>query len=203
MAKAKNQKPSVKGNIIVTPKGKSLFVSVPNASPYDALKQEASLTLTAADAQVLRDQLQTFLDGAEAKASGITDKGFVEALFKEDTDADGNATGSLRIKAKTAMQYPAKLYDASGAVFNPPVGFSLPNRADIKMSIRPELMETSMFTGIVLRLQAIKILSLPTFGGDDGMGGDESSDGSFAASVGVSSWDAPVADTTTGSTGWE
>jgi hypothetical protein len=62
-------------------------------------------------------------------------------------------------------------------------------------------MKTSMFTGIVLRLLAIKIISAPSFG-DDGMSeyddsglGDYTADGATAAATvvdemaGDDSWD--------------
>ena len=172
----------VKGPIILTPKGKALFVSVPEASSYDPLKQEASILLTEADTLVLKAQLQEFVGSQEVKDSGIKDTGFVDALFKEDTDADGNLTGLFKVKAKTAMIYPAKLYAADGKTFVATPGFGIPNRSDIKMSVRPEVMATSMFTGVVLRLQAIKIFDMPSF--DDGMSGDEDSSGSFVAPTG-------------------
>lgn len=180
MAVKKLQTPqTVKGRILVTPKGKALFVSVPNASSYDETKQEASLLLTKEDADILKAQLTDFIESAEVKEAGLNDIKFIDSLFKDDTDADGNLTGLLRIKAKTAMKYPAKLYAANGDTFTPDVGFSIPNRASIKMSVRPEVMTTSMFTGLVLRLQAIKIFELPEF--DDGMSNDEDNSGSFSA----------------------
>ena len=171
---------NVKGSIIVTDRGQSLFVSVPNASPFDDQKQEATILLNEDAANKVKAQLQDFMDSDEVKASGIKDTGFVENLFKEDTDQDGNPTGLQRLKAKTAMKYGCKLYDAAGAAFDPDNGFSLPNRADIKMSFTPEVMSTSMFTGITLRLKAIKILNMPSY--DDGMAGVEE-DGSFSASA--------------------
>jgi len=193
----KSAKPSVKGPVILTPKGRSLFVSVPAASSYDPLKQEASLLLTAEDTAILKTQLQDFIDSPEVKASGIADRDFVNALFKADTDSDGNLTGLSRVKAKTAMQYPAKLYAANGDVFQPAPGFTIPNNADIKMSVRPELMETSMFTGIVLRLQAIKIFNLPSF--DDGMSSDSDTSGSFSVPSAGSSYHVDTDETA----GWE
>jgi len=169
MAKVKTQITSVKGPVVITEKGKALFVSCPAASQYDATKQEATILLDQAGKDKLAGTLQDWIDSPEVKESGLKDKGYVEALFKEDTDADGNSTGLFKVKTKTAMIYPAKLYTASGAVFTPPAGFSLPNRSDIRLSMKPEVMKTSMFEGIVLRLQAIKIIDVPQF--DDGMGG--------------------------------
>lgn len=169
----------IKGNIVGTSKGQALFVSVPAASSYDPTKQEATILLDADGTAKLKAQLQDFMDSAEVKESGLKDKGFVEALFKEDTDQDGNPTGLSRVKSKTSMQYPCKLYDASGNAFTPDLGFKVPNRADIRLSFRPEVMKTSMFEGIVLRLQALKVINMPSF--DDGMGGTED-EGSFSIS---------------------
>lgn len=201
MATATPKSIRVKGPIISTAKGKALFVSSPHASQFDPNKQEATILLTEEDANVIKGQLQEFMDSQEVKDSKIKDTGFVEASFKADTDADGNPTGLLRLKAKTAMQYPAKLYSANGTVFTPDVGFKIPNRADIRMSFRVEVMTTSMFTGMVFRLQAIKIIDMPTF--DDGMGGDEDAGaGSFVAPTAgaAGGFEAPV---DTEGSGWE
>jgi len=180
------QTPSIKGSIILTPKGKSLFVSVPNASSYDPLKQEATIVLDGDATAILKAQLNDFVASEDVKVSGVKTKGFVDNLFKEDTDADKNPTGNFRVKAKTAMQYPANLYAANGDEFKAPVGFSIPNRSTIKLSVRPEVISSPMFIGIVLRLQAVKVFDLPEF--DDGMKKDEDTSGSFA----VPSVDAPV-----------
>ena len=181
-AKKAPQRTAVKGGVIATPSGKSLFVSVPAASTYDATKQEASILLTAEASEAVKAKLQDFIDSADVVAAGLSDAKFVSALFKDDTDQDGNATGLLRVKTKTGMQYPAKIYDHKGDVVVPPVGFSIPNRADIKLSFRPEVMSTSMFTGIVLRLQAIKILNMPQY--DDGLAGSED-EGSYSFDAGA------------------
>ena len=166
---------SAKSSVMVTDKGLALFVSCPAASPYDDSKQEASILLDEAGKAKLQAQLQDFLDTPEAKATGIKDTGYAEKAFKADTDQDGNPTGLYRVKAKTAMIYAAKLYTAAGKVYTPTPGFQLPNRSTIRMSVKAELMSTSMFTGIVLRLQAIKIIDVPTY--DDGMSGVEDEGG--------------------------
>lgn len=202
MAAAKaNNTIRVKGSIVSTAIGKSLFVSVPSASQYDPLKQEATILLTDEDTASLKATLQNFMDSPEVKESGLKDTGFVAALFKDDTDADGNPTGLSRVKAKTAMQYPCKLYTSSGTVYTPAPGFTLPNRADIRMSFRPEVMKTSMFTGIVLRLQAIKIINMPSF--DDGMAAfDDGDAGSFTGDAGAAST-TPADGETGAGTDWE
>ena len=169
----------VTGQTFATPVGKALFVSAPAASSYDATKQEASILLDSAAVAELTTKLQAFMDSPEVQASGIKDTGFVAALFKEDTDQDGNPTGLMRLKAKTGMQFPAKLLDAAGKEFKPSPGFSIPNRSSIRISCYPEVMETSMFKGIVLRLKAIKIISTPSFSDgfeDTGVEGDFSYD---------------------------
>ena len=191
---------NVKGPVMVTDKGLALFVSCPSASPYDDSKMEASILLDEAGKTKLQGQLQDFLDTPEAKASGIKDTGFAEKAFKADTDQDGSLTGLYRVKAKTAMIYAAKLYTAAGKIYNPAPGFQLPNRSTIRMSIKPELMSSSMFEGIVLRLQAIKILSVPTY--DDGMNGVEDegdfTGGEMSAPEGSFGVEAPV----DAGTGW-
>jgi len=166
---------SVKGPVMITEKGKSLFVSCPNASQYDPDRQEATILLDQAGKDILAGKMQDWIDGPEFKESGLKDTGFVEALFKADEDQDGSPTGFYKVKAKTAMIYAAKLYTASGAVFVPPAGFTLPNRSTIRMSVKPEAMSTKVFTGIVLRLQALKIIDVPQF--DDGMSGVEDEGG--------------------------
>ena len=190
----------VKGNVIVTEIGKALFVSSPAASQYDETKQEATILLDEAGVAKLKAQLQDLMDSAEVKESKIKDTGFVDAIFKEDTDADGNPTGLFRVKAKTAMQYPAKIYDASGNAFVPTPGFKVMNRSDIRLSVKPEVMQTSMFTGIVLRLQAIKIIDVPSF--DDGMSGTNDA-GGFTAPVAGGAGDVPTGDTPAGGDSWD
>jgi len=186
---ATNSMIRVKGDIIVTGLGKALFVSCPAASQYDENKQEATILLDETEANILKGRLQDFMDSADVKESKLKDTGFVDALFKDDVDAEGNLTGLFKVKAKTAMQYPAKLYDASGNPFTPTPGFKIPNRADIRLSVKPEVMKTSMFTGIVLRLQAIKIVDVPSF--DDGMAGTSDTGGFTAPTGDVSAAGAP------------
>ena len=197
MAAKKDSNKKVKGPIITTEKGGALFVSVPNASQYDTNKQEATILLGADEADKLKAQLQDFLDSTEVKESGIKDTGFVEKAFKDDTDADGNSTGLVRFKAKTSMIYPCKTYSADGTAFQPDPGFKVPNRATIRMSFRPEVMESSVFTGLVFRLQAIKILDMPSF--DDGLSGAE--EGSFSVPSGMSAPEDGSFDSS--SNGWD
>jgi len=187
-----------KGPTIVTPIGKALFVSAPNPSAFDDGKQEATILLSAADAEVVKAKLQAFIDSPDAKALGIPDTGFVDAAFKDDTDADGNLTGMLRLKAKTKAEFTVKFYDAKGAPFTPAPGFQVQNRSDIRLSILPEFMKTSMFTGLTFRLQAIKVISAPSFG-DDGMSGMED-DGDFVAPTAASSY---ASDAMGGDDSWD
>ena len=204
-AKANNsQINSVKGPVIITPVGKALFVSAPNASAYDENKQEATILLDADGVTYMKGKLQEFMDSPEAKASGIKDTGFVENMFKEDTDQDGNATGLMKLKAKTAMRYPAKFRDAKGNIFTPDASFSLPNRSTIRLSAKVELLKTSMFQGLVLRLQAIKVLEMPQMDdgfGDDGMD-DEYADSGFSFDT-PSAQSAPADTSSDDNDGWE
>jgi hypothetical protein len=147
-----------RGNTIVTPAGKALFVSAPQASQFDATKQEASIVLSADNKKVLEAQLKAFIT-ENAHVIGMDPKA-ISIPFKEDTDSDGNSTGYYRLKAKTGMKYPAQFVGADNKRFTPDEDYQLPNGSDIRLSLTPELIATSMFQGLTLRLNGIKVLKL-------------------------------------------
>jgi len=146
---------------VVTPVGKALFCSGNTPSKFDATKVEGTIILSA-DA---RDKLQEFFDmnlPDALKATGIK-ASEVKDIFKPAKDRDGNPTGDFMLKAKTKLEFGQKFFDGSGKEFTPAGEFKIPNGSEIQMSIGVELMKTATFTGLVLRLQGTKVLSLPSY----------------------------------------
>ena len=156
---------------LVTPKGAALFVSCPAASQFDDSKQEASILLTADDYAVLKGQLDALVASYEGEL--VVDPATMEMPVKDATDKEGAPTGDFIIKAKTGMQYPAKLYDAAGKPFAPTPGFSVANRSTIKLSVSAELINTKVYKGLVLRLNAVQIISSNPFQGANPFGAED------------------------------
>jgi len=157
---------------IVTPAGSALFVSAPAASSFDPNKQEASIILTAEDHAVLMAQIEKIM--ADYEGTLVVAKDKLKFPVKEATDKEGNETGEMIWKAKTSVQYPAKFFDAKGQNFKPALGFTVANRSKIRLSVSVEIVSTSLYKGLVLRLNAIKIISsTPWAGGTDAFAGIE------------------------------
>lgn len=178
MAKPATKFVSNKLGQIVTPAGSALFVSCPNASQYDETKQEASILLTADDYAVFQASLNKLIAAYEGEL--VVTVADMEMPAKDATDKEGNPTGDVILKAKTGMQYPAKLYDAKGVAFNPTPGFNVANRSKIKLSVSAELINTKVYKGLVLRLNAVQVISSNPFTGTNPFGAE---DGDFDASV--------------------
>jgi hypothetical protein len=177
MAKAQTKAPSNKLGQIVTPIGSALFVSCPNASAFDENKQEATIVLSAEDYAVFKRDLDALIKDYDGKL--VVDPDKMTMPVKPAEDADGNPTGEYMIKAKTAMKYPARLYNAKGGSFNPPAGFQVANRSKIRLQVSAELISTNMFKGLVLRLNAVQIISSTPWAGNSPFG---ATDGDFTGS---------------------
>jgi hypothetical protein len=172
MAQATTKASSNKLGQFVTPAGSALFVSAPAASSFDPNKQEASIILSAEDHAAVMAQLDTMMASYEGALVVAKDK--LKFPFKEATDKEGNETGEFIWKAKTSVQYPAKFFDAKGQNFKPASGFTVANRSKIRLSVSAEIVSTSLYKGLVLRLNGIKIISsTPWAGGNDAFAGIE------------------------------
>jgi hypothetical protein len=172
MAKAKSSIKKARGTTIVTPVGKALFVSAPRASQFDDNKQEATIVLSADAKAEVEAILKAFI---KENAAEIGKKpADITIPFKEDTDSDGDFTGNYRLKAKTGMKYPAQFVGSDNSKFSPDMDYQLPNGADIRLSITPELLATSMFQGLTLRLNGIKVLGVKQY--DLGFSDDDEGD---------------------------
>ncbi|MCI4438003.1 MAG: hypothetical protein JHC33_14440 [Ignisphaera sp.] len=157
MAKIKTQAPKNKLGSLLTPIGSALFVSCPNASAFDETKQEASIVLTPEDYESFKAQLDALIDNCTEELVVAKDK--MAMPIKPETDKEGNPTGNYILRAKTSMIYKAKLYNADRSEFKPDAGFQVANRSKIRLSISVEVMATSMYKGLVFRLNAIQIIS--------------------------------------------
>ena len=186
MAQATTKASSNKLGQFVTPAGSALFVSAPAASSFDANKQEASIILSAEDHAAVMAQLDTMMASYEGVLVVAKDK--LKFPFKEATDKEGNETGEFIWKAKTSVQYPAKFFDAKGQNFKPAPGFTVANRSKIRLSVSAEIVSTSLYKGLVLRLNGIKIISsTPWAGGNDAFAGiEDEGDYSYGDDVVVS-----------------
>lgn len=165
---------------LVTPVGSALFVSSPKPSQFDANKEEASIILSADDYAKFITNIDTLIANYEGDLVVAKDK--LKYPVKEATDKEGNLTGEMIVKAKTSINFPAKFYGADGALFTPTASFSVPNRSKIRLAVSVEIVSTSLYKGIVLRLNGIKIISAtPWAGGNDPFAGLDD-DGDFAYS---------------------
>lgn len=175
---------------IVTPAGSALFVSCPNASQFDEEKQEASIVLSPDDYKVFKASLDKLIASYEGDL--VVDVSTMELPVKDATDKEGNPDGNFIVKAKTAMKYPAKLYNAKGTPLAPTPGFSVPNRSKIKLSVSAELVSTKVYKGLVLRLNGIQIISSTPWSGSNPFSaedGDFTGDEAFGAtSAGDDDW---------------
>lgn len=160
---------SIKLGGFVTPVGSALFVSCPNASQFDPLKQEASILLSAEDWAGLKAQIDKAL--VENNAYALVPEAKMQYPITDSVDADGNATGDIRLKSKTAMQYPAKLLDSKGKPITVTPGFSIANRSKIRLAIGVEVVSTGMYKGIICRLNAVKVISASPWAGADPFAG--------------------------------
>lgn len=173
--KAKIQ--SIKLGQFVTDIGSALFVSSPNPSQYDASKEEASILLSAEQWEVFKAQLDKAME--ENNAYSVVPKDKMRYPIKEATDSDGNSTGDIIVKAKTGIQYPAKILDSKGKPVVTGPGFSIPNRSKIRLAVGAEVIATSLYRGCLLRLNAIKILSANPFGGSNPFSGYDEDEGDY------------------------
>jgi len=174
---------------IVTPVGSALFVSCPNASAFDEAKQEASLILSADDYAIFKGELDKLIAAYEGEL--VVNTAGMDMPVKPAVDKEGAPTGDFIIKAKTSMQYPAKLYSANGKPFAPAPGFQLANRSKIRLSVSAELVNTKVYKGLVLRLNGLLIISSTPWAGANPFSGLDDG-GDFEYADGVTS--APVAD---------
>lgn len=152
----------------VTPVGSALFVSSPNPSQYDSEKEEGSIILSADDWATVKGQIDAALKANEAELP--VPIASMKYPVKDATDGEGNPTGEFILKAKTSIKYPAKFYDTDGKPFVPDAGFNVPNRSKIRLSISFEVVSTSLYKGIVARLNAIKVISATPWSGANPFG---------------------------------
>jgi len=141
----------------VTPVGSALFVSAPRPSQFDATKIEAGLILSAEDYAILLARINVLLKEHEAELPAPISQ--LKLPFKEATDAEGNPTGEMILKSKTGVRFAPKFFDANGKAFNPGPDFQVANRSKIRLAVSFEAMKTSMFTGVVARLNGIKMIN--------------------------------------------
>lgn len=167
---------------IVTPKGSALFVSAPNPSQYDEDKIEASIVLSKEDFEAFKASVISMANKYEGELVADLDKMAWPA--KEATDKDGNPTGEMIVKAKTAIKYPPKMYNAKGTPIVITPGFSVPNRSTIKLSASVEIVSTKVYTGVVLRLNGIQIISSTPWAGSNPFSAEE---GDFTGDEGFGS----------------
>jgi len=185
MAITPKKVPSVKLGSKVSPVGSALFVSAPRASQFSPDKQEAGLVLSAEDYAMFMAEIMATLKEHESELPApITKLAFP---FKEQTDAEGNPTGEMILKTKTAMRFPAKFYDVDGKEFKPSADFQVANRAKIRLAVGLEVMKTSMYCGVVARLNGIKIISSSPWANSNPFG-DTHDEGDFSYG------DSPVED---------
>jgi hypothetical protein len=186
MATKAAKAPSNKLGTLVTPVGSALFVSSPRPSQFDANKEEASIILSAEDHAILMAQIDKLMDEYEGEL--VVPKAKLKYPFKEAVDKEENPTGEMIWKAKTSIQYPCKFYDASGTNFKPDATFQVANRSKIRLAVSVEVIKTSMFQGVVLRLNAIRIISATPWAGNDPFAGyDDGGDFSYDSAAGSDS----------------
>jgi hypothetical protein len=173
----------------VTPVGSALFVSAPRPSQFDDTKIEAGLILSAEDYATFIGRINTLLKEHEAELPAPIAQ--LKMPFKEATDAEGNPTGEMILKSKTGVRFAPKFFDANGQAFNPGPDFQVANRSKIRLAVSFEAMKTSMFTGVVCRLNGIKMISASPWSGSNPFG-DTQDEGDFA--YGDSPVGATVAD---------
>ncbi len=200
MAAAKKTQKRIKCGYLVTPVGKALWCSAPNPSPFDDTKTEATIIISAEQADIFRQELKDLCGDAAAQLEVDIDEA-ISNYMKPNTDADGNPTGEFRIKAKTGLQYPPTFADSKGKAFKPAADFTIPNRSEIRLSIGFEVQVVKpTFKGIVARLRGIQVVSLQERGtGFDEVDGDFSAEEATGGASTANDW-------TTGTTeasGWE
>ena len=169
------------GNV-VTPRGSALFVSYPRVSQFDENKYEASIILSGEDHEKLLADLNARMDASEEPLVVAKDK--IKYPFKDAVDKEGNPTGEFIWKAKTNVKYPPKLYDGSGKMFVPSPDFNIPNRSVIRLAVGAEVVNTSLYKGLVLRLNSIAVVSASPWQGVNPFAGIEDS-GDFTYSEGM------------------
>jgi hypothetical protein len=168
---AKKTVESIKLGQFVTAKGSALFVSAPNASQYDDSKQEASIMLKAEDWEALKAKIDAKI--VEMNGYALVPAAKMKYPIKEATDQDGNETGDIILKAKTGIQYPAKILDAQGKVIKTDATFHINNRSIIRLAVGVEVIKSGMYNGVICRLNAIKILSAQSYDSNAAFGDDE------------------------------
>jgi hypothetical protein len=192
MAQATTKASSNKLGSLISPVGSALFVSAPAASSFDPNKQEASIILSAEDHATMMAQIDGLIAAYEGALVVAKDK--LKYPFKNVEDKEGNETGEFLWKAKTSVQYPSKFFDANGQGFKPAPGFTVANRSKIRLAVSAEIVSTSLYRGLVLRLNAIKIISsTPWAGGTDPFSG-VTDEGDFAYDSQTVVADAPDTD---------
>lgn len=181
LAPKKSSVESIKLGQFVTKAGSALFVSAPNASQYDETKQEASILLKSEDWAELKVQIEAKI--TEMNGYGLVPEAKMKWPVKDATDRDGNETGDVILKAKTGMQYPAKILDAHGKVIKTDASFSIANRSTIRLAVGAEVIKSGMYSGIICRLNAIKILSASPWESHNPFGDDDEGDYSYDEAV--------------------
>ncbi len=179
---------SIKIGKFVTPAGTAIFVSTPNASQHDDSKQEGSIILTAADLATFKNQIIAEMKLVEGDFPGGLTIDTLSWPITKDTDKDGNETGNFKVKAKTAMIYPAKVFDSEGKAIEMTVGYSIPNRSKIRLAVGVEVCSSKMYNGVVLRLNAIKVIQLNQGALADPFAGYEDGD-AFGEEDAVVNWE--------------
>lgn len=178
---AKNNTTKIEKNklgSLITPIGSALFVSVPHASKFNEDQQEAGIVLSAEAYAEFESQVEALIDALEEPL--VCKRELAKLNGKAQTDAEGNPTGDILLKAKTGMQYPCKTYDAQNKAFVPDMSFSVPNRSKIRLQVSVETYKSNLTAGITLKLNAIKIItSTPWAGGDVFGGTDDEGDYSY------------------------
>lgn len=191
VTKAKAKVQSVKLGQFVTPAGSALFVSCPNASQFDDSKQEASIILQAEQ----WDELKIQIDKAIVENNGyaLVPENKMQYPIKDAVDKENNLTGDIILKAKTGMQYPAKLLDAKGKPIVLTPGFTIANRSKIRLAIGVEVISSGMYKGVICRLNAVKVISASPFGSNDPFA-DYEDEGDFDGSASVTVMDTDETD---------
>jgi len=156
---------------LTTPVGSALFVSVPHESKFNPDQQEAGIVLSAEAYAEFEAEVNALIDTLEEPL--VCKRELAVLNGKPQTDAEGNLTGDILLKAKTGMQYPCKLYSVDNKPFTPDAGFSVPNRSKIRLNVSVETYKSNLTAGITLKLNAIKIISSTPWAGGDVFGGTD------------------------------
>jgi hypothetical protein len=206
MAIKKENPYQVKGFRIITPKGAALFCHVVEAQT-DFNEKGTYSTMIVCDpeepsVQKLINQLEELRDTAYeetvATLGPVKSKGITKAdVYKEDCDAEGNATGLIRFKLKLDNVADAlekgwtasiTVIDASKRPINPVplVG----NGSIIRCAgfAKPYYMGSTKSVGVSLKWDKMQIIDLVSFsGGGDEFDDETDSDESFESPAANSS----------------